>query len=176
MHDISDELNGLEDLERNVYLTDNIHMAGITFVANAIENRVLTCNNIRCEFCIRMLENNEKVDALSCVNTDGRRPGKITVQLCKLTDTAIKMLSNWSSESTFKQKIYIYVLNNVNINNLYMDDDENHDVEHKNYIIKHIIDEYIRIKCTYLAKMKTLNMRKNFLRNKFRKILHFTGE
>lgn len=176
MHDISNDLSGLEDLERSIHLTDNIHMAGITFVANAIENRVLTCNNISCEFCIRMLENDEKVDALSCINTEGRRPGKSTFQLCKLTDTAIKIHSNCSSESTFKQKIYIYVLNNVNTNNLYVDDDENHDVEHKNYIIKHIIDEYIRIKCTYLAKMKTLNMRKNFLRNKYRKMLHFTGE
>lgn len=171
-----DDLNGLEELERNIYLTDNIHMAGITFVANAIENRILTCNNISCESCIEMLQTDERVDALSCVNTDGRRPGKSTVQLCKLTDTAIKIHANDSSKSTFKQKIYIYVLNNLNMSNVYVSGGENHDVEHKNYVIKHVIDEYTRIKCIYLAKLNTLNMRKNFLRNKFRKILHFTGQ
>lgn len=175
-HDIADDLRTLEELERNIYVTDHIRTVGIFFVANAIEKRILSCNNISCGLCMGMLENDEKVDILSCVSTQGGRPGKSTAQLCKLTDTAIKTLSRNCSQSTFKQKIYIYVLSNVDMNRLYTNNDENHDVEHKNFVIKHIIDEYTRIKCTYLAKMKTLSMRKDFLRNKFRKILHHTGQ
>lgn len=170
-------LRGLEELERSIHVTEIPHLASIVFVANKIEDRLLSYDKIGCIHCIQTFVENEKVDAQYCLN-ERKRPCKSTFQLCKLTDTAIKSLSHCCSQSTFKQKIYVDVLSNINIGNLYVQnfEDEGHDIEHKNFLIKHIIDEYTRIKCSYLAKMKTLSMHKEFLRNQYRKNLHNTGQ
>lgn len=82
------------------------------------------------------------------------------------------------SDAMFKQKIYSHVLSSIRVDDrypIYFDKDD-HEPEHKNYLIKHIMDEYIRIKCTSIAKMETINMQKRYLRNKYRKIIHFKGQ
>lgn len=74
----------------------------------------------------------------------------------------------------------MYVLSNIDIGHVYpyfVEEDENsHDSEHKNYIIKYVIDEYTRIKCGHISKLKTMEMQGAFLRNGFRKNLHFMGQ
>lgn len=177
--DISDELDELGKLDRNKYLIEQGNMAGIAFIANSIEYRLLSTDdrdNMTCHYCRQVLERNEKIDAKLCVQET--QPCKSTFQICKLTDTAIKILLSCSSQSNFKQKVYVYVLSNININSLYFNyfEDEGHDIDHKHYLIKHIIDEYTRIKCTYLSKIKTMNMQQIFLRNKFRKLVQFAGQ
>lgn len=171
-----DELHTLEALETSIHVTELPHLTSIAFVANIIENRLLQNDKIACELCVRTFKENEKVDSHLCL-TEGDKPCKSTFQLCKSADTAIRTLSQCSTESKFKQQIYIFVLSNMNINDLYVLNFENegHDVDHKNYLIKHIIDEYTRIRCTFLAKMKTLRMHKEFVRNKLRKVVHVTG-
>lgn len=141
----------LTDLEKYKHITELTNDAGIVFIANTIEKRVLACGNINCVLCKLVLEENDKVDAQLCVSVNERRPCKSTVQLCKLTDTAIKSLSQFSSQTNFKQKVYLYVLGNVTMNNLYpiFDFDEDHNDDHKSYIVKHVVDEYTRIKCIY---------------------------
>lgn len=177
-NDLFTELDELEQLERNNYLIDQVNIAGIAFIANIIENRMLSVeyrDNISCSHCRQVLEQNEKIDTRICVKGTSCRS---TFELCKLADRAIKTLLPSSSQSTFKQKVYMYVLSNLNIHRLYSNyfEHEGHDVDHKNYIIKHVIDEYTRIKCTYLAKIKTMDMQKVFLRNKFRKQIHVAGQ
>lgn len=172
-----DELHGLEELERSVHVTELPRIASIVFVANLIESKLLSNDNIACEFCVRTFIENEKVDSHLCI-ARGKSPCRSTFQICKLTDIAIKTLQGESNQTTFKQRIYVYVLSNISINNLYIEnfEKEGHDVDHKNYLIKHVIDEYARIRCTFLAKMKTLHMHKEFLRNQYRKTIHVTGQ
>lgn len=175
--DYDDNLRALEEFERSIHVTELPRLASIVFVADIIESRLLSNDKIACEFCVKTFNENEKVASHLCVN-EGKRPCQSTFEICKLTDIAIKTLQGESSQSTFKQKIYIYVLSNISIYKLYVDnfEEEGHDVDHKNYLIKHVIDEYTRIRCTFLAKMKTLHMHKEFLRNKYRKTLHVTGQ
>lgn len=172
-----DDLYAIEALEQSIHVTELPHLTSIAFVANSIENRLLQNDYLACDFCVKTLKKNETIDSHICI-TNGKRPCKSTFTLCRLTETAIKTLSHCSSRSTFKQQIYIYVLSNVDVNSLYVEnfEEEGHDVDHKNYIIKHIIDEYTRIKCTFLAKMKTLAIHKEYVRNKLRKDIHNRGQ
>lgn len=82
--------------------TDIPHLASIAFVANKIENRLLSCDEIGCDLCIKTFVENEKMDAQFCISEE-KKTCKSTFQLCKLTDTAIKTLSHCCSKSTFKQ-------------------------------------------------------------------------
>lgn len=172
-----EEASVLSELDRNAHLTELTNDAGIAFVASSIENRVLSCGNISCYMCQLVLTENEKVDVKLCI-TAGRRPCKSTFQLCKLADTAIKATSQCNSQANFKQRIYLYVLGNINLSSLYplYNFDEDHDEDHKNYIVKHIVDEYTRIKCTHNAKMKTINMHPKYYRSLNTKSIHFLGQ
>lgn len=129
-----DEICALESLERSIHVTELPRLTSIVFVANMIETRLLSNDKIACEFCIRTFNENEKVDSYLCLSEE-KRPCKSTFQICKLTDVAIKTLHGESSQSTFKQKIYIYVLSNVCIHTLYVENfaEDGHDVDHKNY-------------------------------------------
>lgn len=170
------DVYAIEQLERGNYLTEEMHAAGVTFVATLIENRMLSTD--MCQFRRLALEQNEKIDAKMCLTAASRKPCKSTYNLCKLADTAIKTLLPCYSQPTFKQKIYVYVLSNIDVQRLYPDfvEEEDHDCDHKNFIIKFVIDEYTRIKCAHLAKMKTIDMQRRYLRTIFRKNLHYMGQ
>lgn len=165
----------LDQLRRTDHLVD-MHFTGIAFVANLIENRILSTD--LCNDCRLALEGNERVAENVCLTAANRKPCKSTYDLCKLTDSAIKEYLHRSAQSTFKQKVYIHVLSNIDTRRLYpyFLEEYDHDYEHKNYLIKFIIDEYTRIKCVQIAKLKTMEMQKAFLRNSFRKNLHYMGQ
>lgn len=169
-------IDQLDQLERSNFLTEEMHAAGVNYVANLIEERILSTD--MCTYCRLALEENERVKSSMCLTATSRKPCKSTYQICKLTDTAIKTLLHCSAQSTFKQKIYIYVLSNIEIGLLYpyFVQEEDHDCNHKNFIIKYVIDEYTRIKCAHLAKAKTMEMQRRNLRNRYRKNLHYMGQ
>lgn len=169
-------IDQLDQLERSNFLTEEMHAAGVNYVANLIEERILSTD--MCTYCRLALEQNERVKSSMCLTATSRKPCKSTYQICKLTDTAIKTLLHCSAQSTFKQKIYIYVLSNIEIGLLYpyFVQEEDHDCNHKNFIIKYVIDEYTRIKCSHLAKTKTMEMQRRNLRNRYRKNLHYLGQ
>lgn len=47
-----------------------------------------------------------------------------------------------------------------------------HEIDHKHFLIKFFIDEYINKKCSYTAKQNTRALQKRYIRNKLRKLAH----
>lgn len=114
---------------------------------------------------------NQKVDDKLCINTNQGKPCDSTYQICKLTDVALKTLIN--TGPNFKHKIYSYVITNLEWEKIYpLFEQHDHDFEHKRFLIKYIIDDYINRKSNYVAKQKTLETQKRYLRNKLRKLCH----
>lgn len=147
------------------------HDAGISFVANLLEHRLLK-GPIYCQFCMNVLLNNEKVNDNKCVSLENGKPCLSTYILCKLTDTALKTLIN--TGPNFKKKIYISVMNQIDFDHIFPEFYEpEHDIDHKHFLIKFIIDEYIHKKCAYIAKQKTIGLQKRYIRNSLRKLGHF---
>lgn len=167
------ELFELELLEDNAYLSDNMQDVGVCYIANIIERRLTTCEQIHCKFCLQVFAINKKVDNKSCVNIHLGKPCISTYQLCKLTDRVLKMYINTGTK--FKEKIYLEVLNALNWNSIFPEFFEpDHDSDHKHFLIKFIIDEYINKKCAYVAKQKTISLQKKYNRNRLRKMTHFS--
>lgn len=126
---------------------------------------------IYCDVCLNVLKKNQKVDDKLCINTNQGKPCLSTYQICKLTDVALNTLIN--TGPNFKLKIYSYVITNLQWEKIYpVFDQHQHDFEHKQFLIKFVIDDYINRKCNYIAKQKTLESQKRYLRNKLRKLCH----
>lgn len=168
--ELEEELQ-MELLESNDYLTDNIHDCGVAYIACLVEHRLTDSEYIYCDLCRNVLANNEKCDDKICVNVRARKPCLSTYQLCKLADTAIKILINTGPK--FYHKVYLMVMNNVNWENIFPEFYEpDHDIEHKHFLVKFIIDGYVKKKCTFIAKQKTIELQKKYIRNSLRKTAH----
>lgn len=156
-------------------LSDSTNNSGIAHIANSIEQKLLNCSQIYCNVCLKVLEKNQKVDDKLCINPTQGKPCLSTYQICKETDVALKTLIN--TGPSFKYKIYNYVITSLNWDKIYPAfQHHEHDFEHKQFLIKFVIDDYINRKCTYIAKQKTMNSQKRYLRNKLRKLCHFYNQ
>lgn len=163
------EVLELEALEHCNHILDK-NDSGISFIAHLLEHRLLT-SNIYCDFCRDVLLKNPKVNENLCVSPEMGRPCTSTFYLCKLTDIALKSYVN--TGSNFKKKIYLYVMNQIDFEQIFSEFYlPHHDIDHKHYLIKYFIDEYINKKCTYLAKQKTISLQKKYVRNSLRKLAH----
>lgn len=161
----------LELLMLGEHLTDSVLDAGIAYLANNIQCRLSESNQIYCNTCATILRESPKIDDKLCISPTGSKPSLSTYKICKLTDIAVK--SNINNGLQIKQKIYTDVLNSLEWGCIFPEFDlHNHDIEHKYFIIKFIIDEYVNKKCAYLAKQTMLNLEKSYVRNKLRKICH----
>lgn len=148
--------------------------AGISYVAGMLEQRLLF-GAIYCQFCKEVLEQNEKVHSGMCLSSENGKPCQSTYLICKLTDSALKMYIN--SGPNFKQKIYLYVMNQIDFDKVFPTFfDPEHDVDHKHFLIKYFIDEYTHKKCAYIAKQHTISLQKRYVRNSLRKLGHFLNQ
>lgn len=173
----NDILSSVMGCDRNVERIDFTNDAGISFVAAIIEKRVLK-SDIRCYSCIRVIEQNEKVADEFCLSASSYKPCRSTFQICKITDIAmrahhIKTMLNKTSQL----KLVIDVLNSVDFDKMfsrffYSD----HDIDHKHFLVKIIIQEFIQIKWTRVAKAKTLEAHDNYIRHTLNKNTHNYGQ
>lgn len=153
------------------YLMEGPEDTGIVYAANIIERKMTTCKEVYCLDCLNVLNNNDKVNGKSCVSVQNGKPCLSTYQLCKLADNALKLYINTGPQ--LKQKVYLDVMRNISWKKIFpIYYEPEHDPDHKRFLVKFIIDEYIHKKCAYVAKQKTLDLQKKYLRNKLRKICH----
>lgn len=161
------EVLELESLENCNAIIDK-NDSGISFVAYILERRLLT-SNIYCNFCKDVLQKSSKVNDNLCINSE--KPCLSTFYLCKLTDSALKSYIN--TGPNFKQKIYLYVMNQIDFDQVFPEFYlPEHDIDHKHFLIKFFIDEYMNKKCAYVAKQKTISLQKRYVRNSLRKLAH----
>lgn len=162
----------LELLQCSDYLSDNLRDVGVCYVSNLIERRLITCKHVNCEFCPKVFIVNEKMNQNACVSVHLGRPCVSTYQLCKLTDRTLKVYVN--TGPNFKNKVYLNVLNALDWNSVFPKFFEpEHDPDHKHFLVKFIIDEYINKKCAFLAKQKSVQSHQRYRRNNLRKLAHF---
>lgn len=148
------------------------HSGSINFVGFEIESRLLKANG--CIFCKKVLQDNVKVIEQNCIGKN--IPCESTFALCKATDQAIKHSINHANEN-FSDQIINLVMRSVHFDELYPCFFENeHDQDHKHFLIRFIINEYIHIKCTFLSKQKNINMHQTYLRHAYRKVIHRKGQ
>lgn len=155
----------------------NCHDSAIAFVAHKIEQRLLTCQQIYCESCRIALLENEKIDQNLSIGKIS--PCKSTFDICKLTDYAIQQFlgDKGKTDKGFNIKVMQYVLQKLNIDHIFSRHFTiDHDISHKFFLIRFIINEYKHIKCQFISKQKTLNMHAHFIRQRNLKVVHLAGQ
>lgn len=95
-----------------------------------------------------------------------------TMEICRIANDHLR-------QNAFKIDFNYYFLaesieEDLDINNLYTNVDFSHDPEHKMHLIRFIIEEFIRIRATHIAKKITLNEQKKLLHKK--NLRHFAAQ
>lgn len=170
-----------EDIEEFYEMLDDIPLeheeteltdGAIASIAGCIEQKMKTKKQFACVRCKRIFDENTKMDEDDCVKSV--RPCLSTFYICKQTNRFMKA-GMLTGEVDFGI-IYHEILQNLDFDELYNQTDFNDHFDHKIFIIRYIVDEYIRIKGTHIAKMSTLNEHKNSLRVKLHKLTHYYGQ
>lgn len=147
---------------------------GIVYISRQIEQRISNKERMYCASCANVFDDNEKLQPSFGCTMSSMRPCTSTFNLCKEADRfmRIQMIKASPRFDTILAGIY----DSLNVENLFVNTDFSHNPEHKMYLIRSIIDVYIQIKGTYLAKTATFEGNKEMLRLKLRKLIHAYGQ
>lgn len=142
--------------------------------AGAIENRL----KFTCTHCSHIFLNTQKIDGSYPSNMN--RPCKSTVTICEI---AYMILSKYLSDNNhedlyfFKYDIVLrHILNFVPTDELFVGFYFSHNVEHKGQMIINIVDEYIKLHNTHLARRSTIANQTVYLGKVAKKYKHNVGQ
>lgn len=170
LEQIEELYDELDKIESN---TDDLTDYSVAQIAYFIEKRIKTTKQFCCLLCRNIFELNEKVaENISIKPT--QRACYSTFSICKQTERFMKAVL-LTGKINF-EVIYHEILQSIDFDTLFMETDFTNHFDHKIFLIRYIIDEFIRIKGTHIAKNATLNEHKNSLRVKFHKLTHFMGQ
>lgn len=169
-------LNKLSDIERmvNNNLIDGAKDFDILFIAQIIEHKIMKSERKSCTICSNIFTQNEEVPEAYITHTFSKKPCIGTFKVCKAADRFLKI--ELISENKNFGIFYHAISDAIDFESLFPYTDFNHNKEHLFYIVKLIIDAFIQIKCTHIAKTITLDQQTKILRTKLRKLIHQQGQ
>lgn len=127
------------------------------------------------EQCVDIFKtSHEKIDGIFFESLNVQRPTNSTVKICEIIyKTSIIHYDIFNFDYVqFHQK----VLNAIPFENLFTHIDFTHDMNHKSQFILLIIDEYIRIHFTYIARLITLQIHQKIIGKSAQKLKHTLGQ
>lgn len=166
------ELSNIDSLERKHQLTD-LGDHSLSFCANMIECKILN-SEFECELCQIVLDENEKLQTAFMGSGFKRKPCRSTHMICKTADHFLKL-------EVLKGNFNINVIRAAIISNLvpetlFSESNFLQHSDHKLFLIKFILNEFIRIKGVYIAKKTTFKLKDSRLRQRLTKLILFKHE
>lgn len=166
----AEEIDGLEGAD---YLLEDLSQTSVAFIAGTIEKKIEKCWHIRCVECLRIFYDDDKI--VGSMRTDKTRPpSKSTFKICLVANQFLKIFETDYSYSY--NKLLNKVLRSINFSNIFPKSDFTTHEGHKYYCVKFIAEEFIRIKCNFLAKQTTLKQHRIMMRKKLTKVVHYCGQ
>lgn len=166
-----EQLAEIQRLERGNTFTD-LGDFTIAHIAGMIEWRISNSSHFDCQLCKSVLSNDRKIRQAFLGNNNSTRPCQSTFDVCTIADHFLKIevLKGQFNLVTIQQAI----ISSLDFENLYTDADFLKHSDHKLYLIKHILSEYVRIKGVHLAKTYAFKENQKLMRQKLSKlILHY---
>lgn len=158
-------------------LSEMMHFASIALIASYIEQRILETKNVYCKECQLDLIENSKIENNLMVSKSSLVPCKSTYEICKKVNDYLKLIDHSNRERDINfNAIYLTVFQHLCIERLYEKSDISDHPDHKFFLVKKIVNEYIRIKLNHMARSLTLTAQGKSLRTKLHKWIHFTGQ
>lgn len=176
-----------EDLEspfRVAQYIDDAHSHSLAYMASVLESKIIGAKPprtiVKCDECTAVFVENELIED-SFIRFKARRnnimqPCRSTFEICKFVDTFVK---SCEEQSISYQVVVLQILRSIPYDTLYTSTDfDKHPGErcHKYDFIKKIVEIYMRMKSTYVAKCYTLKTHENPIRHKMRKLIQQKGE
>lgn len=163
------------DLISNISLTFK-DLYTIKIRAGTIEKKIRLamprCKHIECMNIFKT--NCDKIEGIFYENGLVQRPTNSTVKICEII---YKIFNIHCDIYTFDySQFYKQILDNIPFNDLYTYIDFSHDSKHKAEYVLLIIDEYIRMHATYLARVSTLQIHTRIIGKTAQKLKHFAGQ
>lgn len=171
LSELHEHLNRIESLE-GTGMIESLRDISIIHIANIIETKIKSTDNWKCDICEHVLEINERVKKACTTAKYQDHPCVDTFKICKAADRYLK-IQLFMGNVNFST-IHYAILKDINVKSLYTLTD--HNDNHKLFFVKSIIDLYIQIKGTYIAKYSTLGAHNSFIRSQFLKLIHFRGQ
>lgn len=141
----------LEDLNASGIsgLTDDLQNNTIAYIANIIEENIKSTDD--CTHCVNVFKKCKKVENLFLSSKFTQSPCLSTYQICKEANQFLK-LQQLKGNIHF-QTIYYSILNNIDSEKILSECDFYSHPTHKLYLIRAIVDGYVQIKGTFMAKI-----------------------
>lgn len=157
-------------LNENDYLIDCCEEVSIASIAGAIEEKIQKKGRFECD-CRFVISRNEKVVNLTLPNN--HIPCITTLHVCKVANVVFNSCRN---QINFDYgKLVENIMDSIdfeNVFNVYFVCD----LSHKKGFVKYIIEEFIRLQATYIAKNLTLIEQKFLCSKLLKKKSHFLGQ
>lgn len=164
LHDVAVSEVDLNILQEGLPKISITHLASVILVEQKIKSSSLYCKQ-----CANVFIENEKTDIAyfeaACQST---------FKICEIVDKFVH-LEKLLKTPNFNY-IYEKIFDNIDVDQFYNRTDFSHDCSHKLYLIRFIVDAFVNIKATMIAKEASLDEHKKFFRTQFRKLVHFHGQ
>lgn len=163
----------IEALEEHSLL-DDLSDYSISYTAAVIEQRIVSIDSMYCMQCKDVFKQNDKIRNALVGSKFKEKPCRCTIEVCKEADRFVKMGILQSDFDIYAIREAIFNL--LDVQSLYANTDFNHNPEHKLYLVRSIIDVYIQIKATQIARSTTLEVKQSSYASKLRKLTHVYGQ
>lgn len=173
--ELYEKLREIKEFERSIGLTDDLEDYTTAYIASLIEDSIKFTKNFNCLACKLIFDENNKADESLFIRFKVQsRPCQSTFSICKQAGRFIKR--ELLAGSIDFSVIYREILENIDFESIYIETDFSSHIDHKIYLVRYIVNEYIRIKGTHIAKAESSKERENHLRSKLHKLVHYLGQ
>lgn len=162
---------------------DDSHNHSLAFMASALEYKIMSAKSlkqpIKCEECISVLIENELIEdsfiRFKARRTNMLQPCKSTFEIFKFVDSFVETCTG----ATSYKHVAMQILRNIPFESLYTSSNfSGHPGEkgHKYMFVKKIVEMYMDMKSTHVAKCFTLKSHDVPIRHQFKKLIHQKGQ
>lgn len=166
------KLTEIEQAEDSKIPESALHYS-IAYTSYIIEQRIDSEDRMYCMPCKNVFNENEKITE-SGGSFNNIVVCRSTFEICKEANRFIKLelIRSYENFEVIREGIY----NHLNVESLFSATDFNHSLFHRNFLIRSIIDIFIHIRATCIAREATLNIHDESVRSKLTKLIHAYGQ
>lgn len=158
-------------LNENDFLMNCCEEITIASIAGSIENKIIEAGRFECD-CENVLLRNAKVVNLT-TSGEKRAPCISTLHICKIANVHFNLCRNQIKFDY--NNLLDQIMNYIDFDNIFL----NYftcDMSHKKGFAKYVVEEFIRLQATYIAKNLTLIEQKILCEKLSKKKFHFLGQ
>lgn len=167
------KLSEMEQTEKSS-IPDSALDYSIAYTSYIIEQRINSEDRMYCMLCKHVFIENEKITESCSSYNDGIVVCRSTFEICKEANRFIKLelIRSYENFQVIREGIW----NHLNAESLFSATDFSHSLYHRDYVIRSIIDIFIHIRATCIAREATLNIHDESVRSKLTKLIHAYGQ